>query len=168
MQNDYYTKLLKVYFNDLNIGRKEQLKLYESNPFDDKFSKWEHDYHKENRLMGRFLRRNGIDKHKMTIEELTAIGDETITKYLDDGRLHDDYNQKKNNICLVHDNLYGNSLYLSDVIKNKPHFAIGICTNNKKAYMDKLKYYKEMIKKHNDIKIIEGQEAGYDICIVKR
>lgn len=167
--DDYYTKLLKVYFLDNGISKKRQYELLNENPFNDHFASWEKTYHDSNRVLGRFLRKNGIKEHELTIDELTAIGDESIAKYLNDGLLHDfAYNKKRKKVCLVHDNLYGKASFLNELIKNKPHFILGICTKDKQAYKEKLLYYRNLLSKNENISILEGQEDGYNICVVKR
>ena len=167
--DDFYVKMLRTYFSDNDISKEKQSELLDKNPFGTHFTLWEKKYHESNRVLGNYLRRNGINVNNLTIEELTAIGEESLSRYLDDGKYHkNEYNNKKIKVCLVRDNLHGVSAYLPNLLKEKPHFVLGICTQDRNAYIEKLQYYKKLLQNMKDVEIIEASDRGYNICVVKR
>lgn len=162
---DYYVKMLRVYFRDNNMSKKNIDKLLESNPFDNKFIKWEKNYTKANRLLANSIKQhNLINFEKNSIDELTSVDDESISKYL---LFNISQNIRLPKITLVHDNLLGKS-YLPDLIKNNKHFIIGISTKNYTDYKARLEYYEKNLKNNKNYEIIESYTDGNNTCIIRK
>lgn len=162
---DYYVKMLRVYFRDINISQEDKNILLNTNPFNNKFIKWEENYTKANRLIANSIKKhNLINLNKNSIEELTAIGDESISRYI----LFNNYqNIRLPKITLVHDNLIGKS-FLPDLVKNNNHFILGISTKNYDDYKKRLEYYETILKNKKYCEIIESYSEGNNTCIIRK
>ena len=164
--SDYYVKMLRIYFNDNNITGKKKYSLLDNNPFDGNFTKWEENYIKGNKLIAEAIKNNNLIKNIYFVDELTGNDDESISKYLG---LENNYGYSKTpKLTIVHDNLRGNTSYLPNIIKDKPHFILGIATKDFKAYQARVNYYDKIIKNNKSIKIIESYRDDNNICIIHK
>lgn len=164
---DYNVEQLRTYFKENNIDDKTRQILLENNPFNGKNLKWERDYKKTNRILAFAIKNKKLINKDTNIKEITAIGDFSISKFF---RFVENncINFKKETVVLARDTLYCNDSYLNNLIKNTPHFILGICTKDYKAYKVKKELYKKITEKNKNIELIECNTDGYNVCIVRK
>ena len=164
--SDYYVKMLRIYFTDNNIFGYEKKLILNDNPFNYQFVNWEENYSKANRLIAESIKEHKLlIDNKYPIEEIDFIEEESISKYLENyKKIY--YNYKGIKTILVHDTLIGKTR-LPDIL-NKPHFILGLSTNNYDAYKKRLKYYEKIINNSKKVHIIESYDEGFNTCVIHK
>ena len=172
---DYNTEMLRLYFDEKNYSEERIKYMLEHNPYDSYFSYWESETKRNNKIFADCIRRNGLIKRDIQVQEIGVHEKNGVSKYITDNIFFTPVSIKDSISSIrlsgrfvLFKGIYKDELtLLSRLEKNSIPYITGICTHDTKYFIKILYLYQEYLKELSNSKMVHLELADKKVLLLK-
>ena len=172
---NYDQEMLKLYFKEKGYTKEQINELLDTNPFDERYAKWEKIKQNDNKTMSIILKRNYIIPENRILQEILVHPQNCVSKYLTDDSILKVCSSEESikNVRVSRDLLLISGLFedeekfLHFLITKDYKFVACMCTREMDLYERYYNMLRRVSKRLRYDEVMEFEICNQNLCLLK-